>query len=177
MGFKCNISYFNSYNNSLINQNSNTADSASNSEKDYWPELCIGIVLLSDSKKPISSREAMLRTVETSVLYQAGWKDQVSQDLKLVKQAIDTKDFELLGQTSENNALAMHATMLAAKPAICYSTKDTIEAMYKVWQLRQQGVSVYFTQDAGPNLKLIFEYKNIAKIKKYFTNLIISGGS
>jgi diphosphomevalonate decarboxylase len=28
--------------------------------------------------------------------------------------------------------------------------------MHTVWQLRQQGVAVYFTMDAGPNLKLLF---------------------
>ena len=28
--------------------------------------------------------------------------------------------------------------------------------MRKIWGLRQQGLQLYYTQDAGPNLKLLF---------------------
>jgi diphosphomevalonate decarboxylase len=136
-----------------------------------WPELCIGILIVSADKKSIGSTTAMLRTVETSVLYNKGWIAQVERDLDLIKQALNNKDFELLGSTAENNSLSMHATMLAAKPAICYYNKETIEAMQKVWELRRQGINIYFTMDAGPNLKLIFQEKDVDYITKYFANL------
>jgi diphosphomevalonate decarboxylase len=135
---------------------------------DLWPELCIGLLIISAEQKKVSSRTAMLRTVETSILYQLGWQEQVKRDLQLLKLAIQNKDLNLLGATAENNALAMHATMLAAKPAINYYTAETIEAMHKVWQLRQQGIDVYFTQDAGSNLKLIFAEKDRNLIKSNF---------
>ncbi len=141
--------------------------------EDKWSELCIGLIIISDKSKTISSRDAMLQTKETSVLYNS-WPKQVDNDLILIKQAIAAGDLKLLGETAENNAMAMHATMLASKPPVCYYTSNTIEIMHKIWELRKAGTLVYFTQDAGPNLKLIFHYKDINKIKDIFkTNVQI----
>ena len=84
------------------------------------------------------------------------WPSKVNQDLIQIKNAIKTKDMDLLGRTAESNALAMHATMLSSWPPVLYMLPETIEAMQKVWDLRQQGKAIYFTQDAGPNLKLLF---------------------
>ncbi len=133
-----------------------------------WPELCVGWMMVSDKEKSISSREAMQRTVETSELYQA-WPKKVEHDLKMLKQAIREKDFDLLGKTAESNALAMHATMLSAWPPVSYCFPETIAAMRRVWQARAEGVQVYFTQDAGPNLKLLFIDRN--SVVQYFPEL------
>ena len=37
-----------------------------------------------------------------------------------IEAAVVDKDFERLGELAEANALAMHATMLAARPALSY---------------------------------------------------------
>lgn len=140
---------------------------------DIWPDLCIGLLILSEQTKPISSREAMLKTVSSSILYQKGWSEQVINDMGLINTAIKNQDLMMLGETAENNALSMHATMLAAKPAICYSTHETVDAMHTIWQLRKQGLQVYFTQDAGPNLKLIFSRKDSNSIIKNFSDIKI----
>ncbi len=135
-----------------------------------WPELRVGLHLLSDQQKPLSSREAMQRTVQTSQLYTA-WPEQVRKDMIILKQALISKDFATLGQVAEANALAMHATMMSAWPPIIYSQPETIAAMRQVWQLRQSGVEVYFTQDAGPNLKLLFLEKDLPAILQVFSDL------
>ncbi len=153
--------------------NSEGMDSYAYKIADRWQDLCIGLLILSDQKKSISSREAMLKTVETSILYQRGWAEQVKNDIKLIKLAIQNQDLELLGQTAENNALSMHATMLAAKPAICYSTSQTLGTMHAVWSLRKKGLLVYFTQDAGSNLKLIFSRKDLDLISKQYPDIKI----
>ena len=46
----------------------------------------------------------MRRTVETSSYY-SGWLESTPHDLKKLKQAIREKDFQLLGETTEANAL------------------------------------------------------------------------
>lgn len=134
------------------------------------PNLRIGLLILHADEKPISSREAMQRTVDSSILYEA-WPKQVAHDLRFLKHAIEQQDFDLLGKTAEHNALSMHATMLSSMPPICYSTLDTVAAMQKIWALRKDGVNLYFTQDAGPNLKLLFEAKDTQSIQKHFTEL------
>lgn len=128
-----------------------------------WPELRIGLLIAEEEQKPISSREAMQVTMNTSPFYKT-WPDIVERDLTTIEEAIAQKDFILLGKTAEQNALAMHATMLTAQPSICYWKTSTIENMHKVWALRDQGHHIYFTEDAGPNLKLIFLAEDEEKV-------------
>lgn len=135
-----------------------------------WAALRIGLLIMDVKEKNISSRLAMQRTVETSQLYSA-WPKKVSTDLHVMKQAIATKDFELLGKTAESNALNMHATMLAAWPPVNFSLPETLNNMQKIWQLRAEGLPVYFTQDAGPNLKLLFLKNNQETLTKIFPSL------
>jgi diphosphomevalonate decarboxylase len=137
-----------------------------------WPELCVGLLIVSQGEKSLSSREAMQRTIETSALYSA-WPAKVSHDLVELKQAISSHDFSLLGKVAESNATTMHATMLSAWPAISYAVPETLLMMQKVWELRQQGVDLYFTQDAGPNIKLLFEERNIETVKSFFPQVEI----
>jgi len=132
-----------------------------------WPELYVGILTISNAPKPLSSREAMQRTIHTSKLYQQ-WPEIVAKDLVLLKEALQHQDFSLLGKTAESNALAMHATMLSSWPPICYSLPETIAMMQQIWQLRAEGLAIYFTQDAGPNLKLLFLEKDKAAVQQVF---------
>jgi len=135
-----------------------------------WPALRIGILPISEQQKPISSRDAMLRTVNSSSLY-SSWPRKVSQDLSIFKQALKARNFSLLGGTAESNALAMHATMLSSWPPICYFMPETLKAMKQIWQLRNEGCEVYFTEDAGPNLKLLFLDTQLDKIKNVFPEM------
>lgn len=137
-----------------------------------WSELRIGLHLLSTQQKPLSSREAMQRTVQTSRLYSA-WPEQVRVDLPALKQALQEKNFSRLGQVAESNALAMHATMMSSWPPVIYSQPQTLAAMQQVWQLRAGGVEVYFTQDAGPNLKLLFLQSSAEAVQNAFPQLEI----
>jgi diphosphomevalonate decarboxylase len=132
-----------------------------------WPDLRIGVLEISKSKKKTGSTDGMNRTVETSELYES-WPAQAECDFDELRTAIAAQDFTLLGETAENNALAMHATMLAAWPPLCYWKPQTVALMQKVWQARENGLELYFTMDAGPNLKLLFLKKDQAAVKKLF---------
>jgi diphosphomevalonate decarboxylase len=135
-----------------------------------WPELRVGLLVISEKEKFMGSREAMNRTVKTSKLYQS-WPGQVAQDLKNMEEAIKNKDFDLLGKTAEENAIAMHATMHDAVPSINYDLPETVELKNKIWQLRKEGLPLYFTQDAGPNIKLLFLQSHLEKIKTHFEKI------
>ena len=136
-----------------------------------WPELCIGLLVIDAQEKHISSREAMQISVNTSPFYNT-WPSLAAKDLAVLETAIKTKDFSLLGATSEANALAMHAIMLSSRPVIMYSNSDTINNIKKIWKLRySDNLDLYFTQDAGPNLKLLFLYKDLAIVKEVFSGL------
>ncbi|HBD24176.1 MAG TPA: diphosphomevalonate decarboxylase [Oceanospirillaceae bacterium] len=135
-----------------------------------WPQLRVGILTVSDAKKAVSSREGMGRTVQTSALFKQ-WPAQAASDMQHIEQAIMENDFVALGQRAEHNAMSMHATMQAAWPPLVYWQPESLAAMQQVWELRQQGLEVYFTMDAGPNLKLLFEAANTATILQHFPTL------
>jgi len=138
---------------------------------DHWPDLRIGLVILNCGRKATGSTEAMQRTVETSALYHA-WPRQVATDLATLLQAIRDRDFHTLGAAAEANALAMHATMMAARPAVLYWQPESVEAMHRVWTARAEGLALYFTMDAGPNLKLLFRETDHAAIEARFPGLV-----
>ncbi|KEI59188.1 diphosphomevalonate decarboxylase [Enterococcus faecium UC10237] len=136
----------------------------------FEDDLAMVFVLINDQKKEVSSRNGMRRTVETSSFYQ-GWLDSVEGDLYQLKQAIKTKDFQLLGETMERNGLKMHGTTLAAQPPFTYWSPDSLKAMDAVRQLRKQGIPCYFTMDAGPNVKVLVENSHLSEVQGTFTKL------
>ena len=136
-----------------------------------WPDLRIGLVLLSEGEKPVGSREAMNRTVETSALY-ASWPDLVARDIGRIKPALMRQDLHAMGSIAESNALSMHATMIGAWPPVVYWTPESLRTMHEVWQLRADGLPLYFTMDAGPNVKLIYEAGSQDRVQEAFPGLI-----
>lgn len=135
-----------------------------------WPDLRVGLLTINQASKAIGSRQAMINTRTTSYFYQL-WPDKVKTDMVEIERAITTKDFLSFGQVAENNALAMHASMLTAQPPICYWQPESLKAMHQIWQARQKGLELFFTQDAGPNIKLLFLAKDTAKVQVLFPEL------
>lgn len=145
-------------------------DSFATPLKNQWPGFCIGLLIFETGEKPHSSTQAMLNCAKTSPSFKE-WPDQHANDLREFKKALHEKNFPLLGEVSERNAQTMHQTIIDSRPSINYSTKETQRLKEKVWQLRKEGVPVYFTQDAGPNLKLIFEKSSQETIKDHFPSI------
>lgn len=120
-----------------------------------WPEFRIAIVEVDTGPKLHSSRDGMNHTVDTSPLF-SNWPEMAERDCQIIEQAILEKNFETLGQTAEANALAMHATMQAARPALTYLTDQSWVILQRLWQVRKDGLAAYATMDAGANIKLVF---------------------
>lgn len=139
-------------------------------DSDGWEnELAMLFVLVDDGIKDISSRDGMRRTVETSSFY-SGWLKTTEDDLITAKKAIAAKNFVQLGEVAEANGLRMHGTTLGAVPPFTYWSPESIKVMQLVRKIRQQGVPCYFTMDAGPNVKILVEKKNLTTLKTFFAD-------
>ncbi|HMO50752.1 MAG TPA: diphosphomevalonate decarboxylase [Kiritimatiellia bacterium] len=132
-----------------------------------FPGLRIGLIKVSVAEKAVSSRDAMKQTVAGSPLYRA-WPDQVTRDLDAMLAAFQNHDMEALGRTAENNALAMHATAVAAWPPTLFWLPESVKAMHEMWRMRAEGLPVYFTMDAGPNLKVLTAAEHTDTVDKQF---------
>jgi diphosphomevalonate decarboxylase len=114
--------------------------------------VVIAIVGVAAKKEP--SRDAMVHVAETSPLY-AGWLALVPRDLAAAEAALATGDLAALGTIAEANALAMHATAIAARPAIVYWQPATLAVLARVRALREAGRAAWATIDAGPHVKVL----------------------
>jgi diphosphomevalonate decarboxylase len=74
-----------------------------------------------------------------------------------VRAAVLARDFDALGPAVEQSALAMHASMLAARPALIYFAPGTLRVMERVRAFRKSGGRAFFTMDAGPHVKVLVE--------------------
>jgi diphosphomevalonate decarboxylase len=104
--------------------------------------------------KEIGSTEGMIRTEQTSPYY-AGWVNSSEEDLTEARSAVARRDFEALAEVSESSCLKMHAVMMTARPGLVYWNGTTVECIRRVRQLRADGVPVFFTVDAGPQVKAV----------------------
>ena len=128
-------------------------------------KLAMIMLVLEDQKKPISSRDGMKLCVETSTTFDE-WIRQSEQDYKDMLVYLKDNDFKKVGELTEKNALAMHATTKTATPSFSYLTDASYEAMDFVRQLREQGESCYFTMDAGPNVKVLCLEENLEHLSE-----------
>ncbi|WP_244668483.1 hypothetical protein [Candidatus Liberibacter africanus] len=140
--------------------------------ENQWPDLRIGLLKIINKEKKIGSREAMEITRHSSPFF-TQWIKQIPTDLAHIKQAIINQDFVKFGEFSEQNALKMHATMISASPPLLYWQEETIQGMQRVWNARKQSIPIYFTIDAGPNLKLLFTHKTEEIIKQFFPEITV----
>jgi diphosphomevalonate decarboxylase len=104
--------------------------------------------------KAHGSRDAMDHVAATSPLYGA-WVSLVPGDLTRAEAAIAAGDILALGELAEANALAMHATAIAARPSVIYWQPTTLALLAAVRDLRATGLAAWATMDAGPHVKVL----------------------
>jgi diphosphomevalonate decarboxylase len=135
-------------------------------DENYW-DLHLLILVTSTKEKDIGSTEGMNLTAKTSPYYK-NWIQSSLSDISEMKNAIAKKDFEKVGDLSEFSCLKMHALAMSANPGIIYWNENTIKIINKVRALRQSGLGIFFTIDAGPQVKVLCLPKDVKKIKNEF---------
>ena len=122
-------------------------------EPAQWP-LRVAVAVTEAGPKAVGSTEGMLLTERTSPYFQA-WVESSEGDLAEARSAVERGDFEALAEISESSCLKMHAVMLSARPGLVYWNGATVECIRRVRELRADGVPVFFTVDAGPQVKAV----------------------
>jgi len=134
-----------------------------------FPSFRIAILTVDSGPKSHSSTDGMTHTVRSSPLFE-NWPDKANADCAEIERHIRNGNFVAIGELAEANALAMHATMMAARPAVCYLKPETWSILQDLWRARQDGLVAYATMDAGPNVKLVFEESTASDVLNVFPN-------
>jgi diphosphomevalonate decarboxylase len=128
-----------------------------------WP-LRVVVAITTTEPKPIGSTEAMEISRRTSPFY-GRWVEQQEQDLAAARGAIAARDFAKLASVAEHNCLKMHSVMWGSRPPIIYWNSATLACMQTVRELQSQGAAVFFTIDAGPQVKAICEPADESRVR------------
>ncbi|MFQ5633873.1 MAG: diphosphomevalonate decarboxylase [Gammaproteobacteria bacterium] len=120
---------------------------------DDWP-LSVVVAVTSESAKTTTSRDGMERSRLTSPYY-GQWLDTHETDLGSAVGFVRDRDFDSLAELAEHNCLKMHSVMMTTRPPLLYWSTATLAAIHTVVGLRTGGVPVFFTVDAGPQVKAV----------------------
>jgi len=134
----------------------------------HW-ELCDILVIVERAMKKVSTTEGQ-EGVKTSPF----WQDRVSgipAKIERMKKILSQKNITALGEMIEEECLDMHHVMQTQTPSLLYWTDMTKVIMDYVRSWRAEGIPVYFTIDAGPNVHLICEKQTVEVVQKKLTQV------
>jgi len=138
--------------------------------------LKMAAIILSSSKKSISSRKAMELCVKTSPFIDE-WVKIGKKSFEDMKIALNKDDFDTVGKIMETNTMFMHKTMITSTPSFTYLTYESYDCIEYIKKLRLNGLKVYFTTDAGPNVKVLYlkedEEEVIKKLKEKYKEKVV----
>ena len=120
---------------------------------DDWP-LQVVVAITQTAPKPTSSSEAMEISRRSSPFYDS-WIEQQEHDLDVARDAITRRNFSELASIAEHNCLKMHSVMWASRPPMVFWNSATMRCLQTVRRLQGEGCSVFFTIDAGPQVKAV----------------------
>lgn len=122
------------------------------------------IAIVSRAPKAVSSG-AGHAAAETGPFFKARLAT-LPRRLTEVKEALLARDFPTFGQAIEEEAISLHVIAMTSRPPITYWLPATLRLIQAVQEWRAEGLEVYFTMDAGPNVHLICQAEDGAEVER-----------
>ncbi|MBI5669913.1 MAG: diphosphomevalonate decarboxylase [Chloroflexi bacterium] len=132
-------------------------------QPEYWALVDV-IAVVSGQHKKVGSQEGH-RTAATSDL-QAARVTGAAGRLATCKAAILERNFATFAEVVEHDSNLMHAVMMTSRPPLFYWLPATLAIMEQVRQWRQDGLSVCYTLDAGPNVHCICVKQDAEQVRQ-----------
>ncbi|HSJ53354.1 MAG TPA: diphosphomevalonate decarboxylase, partial [Anaerolineae bacterium] len=135
---------------------------------EHW-DLADVVAIVSREHKPVGSHDGH-GLAPGSPFYAArlaavpGW-------LAAARRGIRERNLGLLGPAAEADALAMHGVMLTSQPSLLYWEAGTLAVLKAVQAWRREGLDVYFTMDAGPNVHCLCPAARAAEVQELLRRL------
>ena len=130
---------------------------------EHW-DLRDAIAIVTEQAKAVGSQDGHA-LAPTSPLHAArvaavpGW-------LAAVRDGLARRDLAAMGPAIEADALAMHGVMMTSHPSLLYWLPATVAVLQAVRAWRAEGLEVYFTIDAGPNVHCLCGAAAAAEVEK-----------
>jgi diphosphomevalonate decarboxylase len=95
----------------------------------------------------------------------------VPEWLAIVEHGVQQRDLAAMGPAIEADALAMHGVMMTSHPSLLYWQPATVAVLQAVRGWRREGLAVYFTMDAGPNVHCFCQAPDAPQVEARLRNL------
>lgn len=128
---------------------------------DFW-DLVDVVAITSKGEKKVGSTEGH-ELATTSPYFKTRLK-RLPKKIRKIKEAFFARDFATFGKIAEEEAVDLHMMAMTSSPPVYYWDSGTMEIIHAVQEWRDNGLPVFFTIDAGPNVHLICQGKNMNKI-------------
>lgn len=128
---------------------------------DYW-DLRDIVVVVGNAGKEVSSSKGHDAAWTSPLLKKR--LEALPDRIHRFERALKTKNFEQFGLIIEEDCLDMHHVMQTQVPPLFYWNDRTTEVIKKV---KNSGLPVYFTVDAGPNVHLICQAQIEKKVVEF----------
>ena len=119
-----------------------------------WP-LGVSVALCSGEPKAIPSAEGMLLGRETSPRY-GDWISTNRRLFEKASRAIEERNFDTLAWASRWSFYGMLSVMRSSEPPVSYLNRASHAVIQAIGELQDAGVQVFFTCDAGPQVKCVY---------------------
>ena len=134
----------------------------------HWP-MKVVVAVTDPRQKRVPSTEGMQHSVETSDYYPS-WKTKTLDEFRTCQDALARRDFKTLSQVAESSCCRMHALMLSSKPPLIYWNSGTLAVIDCVRTLQQNELAVFFTIDAGPQVKVFCLPSIVDVVEEHIAN-------
>lgn len=150
----------------IWNKGEDDIDSYAESFLDEDIGLSMIVAKVSSVAKKISSSKGM-QLAQSAISYR-NWVEYSAKQLEEMKTAILASDIEKIGLIAQENALAMHDLNRTCNEPFDYFTNETRSLIAFTQKCYKEGLLVFVTIDAGPNVKILTSHKSEEKVLKKF---------
>ena len=135
--------------------------------------FCDDILIVSAMEKSVSS-SAGHALMEGNIYAEARYR-QAMERINRLTDVMKAGDIIAFGKIAEDEALTLHAMMMASDPSYILMEPGSLSIMKLVRNYRRDtGFPVYFSLDAGPNIHLLYPLDIQKKIDPWITSELLS---
>lgn len=130
------------------------------------------ILLVHTGEKSVSSTAG--HALMEDNIYAAPRYQQAGQRMHRLLTALREGDTETFGQIAENEALTLHAMMMASNPSYMLIQPGTVEMIKRIRAYRADTKEpLYFSLDAGPNIHLLYPEEIIHNVAPFIESELL----
>jgi diphosphomevalonate decarboxylase len=88
--------------------------------------------------------------------------------------ALEAGDINHLATVAENEALTLHSLIMTSGGGTVLMEPTTINIIKRIQWARRNGLGVFFTLDAGPNVHLLYPESGCGEVEAFIRNELIA---